>query len=108
MNDNQFTIAGNICSEPVMHTTTTGKSVLNFRLASTPRRFDSSVNQWVNGEPVYLAVNCWHRLAERVKESLQLGDPVIVSGRIRQRVVRGRRRAPHRVRDRGIARSVRT
>ncbi len=94
MNDNQFTIAGNMVKDPVIAITTNGKSVVNFRLASTPRRFDASLREWVNGESVYLTVNCWHRLAERVHESLHAGDPVIVSGRLRQRSyeVNGERR----------------
>jgi single-strand DNA-binding protein len=94
MNDNQLIIAGNIASDPVLHVTDKGKSVLSFRLASTARRFDPSAGEWVNGDSLFITVNCWHRLAERVRDGLQIGDPVIVNGRVRQRTyeVKGERR----------------
>ncbi|BEP15030.1 hypothetical protein acdb102_33410 [Acidothermaceae bacterium B102] len=85
MNDNQFSIAGNMVRDPVLKTVAGGKSVLSFRLASTPRRFDQASNEWRNLDSLYLTVNCWHRLAERVAESLKAGDPLIVTGRLRMR-----------------------
>lgn len=58
--------------------------VLNFRVASNARRFDKASDSWVDGESLYLSVNCWRRLAENAA-SLVKGDPVIVSGRLRTR-----------------------
>jgi single-strand DNA-binding protein len=58
--------------------------VLNFRVASNERRFDKTSETWVDGESLYLSVNCWRRLAENAA-SLVKGDPVIVSGKLRTR-----------------------
>lgn len=58
--------------------------VLNFRVACTERRLDKTSESWVDGESLYLAVNCWRRLAENAA-SLVKGDPVIVSGKLRTR-----------------------
>ena len=99
MNDNQFSIAGNMVRDPVLKIVAGGKSVLTFRIASTPRRFDQASNEWRNLDSLYLTVNCWHRLAERVTESLKAGDPVIVTGRLRMRTyeVEGERRTVYEV-----------
>ncbi|MGH3889552.1 MAG: single-stranded DNA-binding protein [Pseudonocardiaceae bacterium] len=61
-----------------------GTLVLNFRVASNERRFDKTSESWVDGESLYLSVNCWRRLAENAA-SLVKGDPVIVSGKLRTR-----------------------
>jgi single-strand DNA-binding protein len=61
-----------------------GTLVLNFRVASNERRFDKASESWVDGESLYLSVNCWRRLAENAA-SLVKGDPVIVSGKLRTR-----------------------
>ena len=61
-----------------------GTLVLNFRIASNERRLDKTSDSWVDGESLYLPVNCWRRLAENAA-SLVKGDPVIVSGKLRTR-----------------------
>jgi single-strand DNA-binding protein len=61
-----------------------GTLVLNFRVACNERRFDRASESWVDGESLYLSVNCWRRLAENAA-SLVKGDPVIVRGRLRTR-----------------------
>ncbi|MGH3786097.1 MAG: single-stranded DNA-binding protein, partial [Pseudonocardiaceae bacterium] len=61
-----------------------GTLVLNFRVACNERRFDKTSESWVDGESLYLPVNCWRRLAENAA-SLVKGDPVIVSGKLRTR-----------------------
>lgn len=61
-----------------------GTLVLNFRVACTERRFDKASEAWVDGDSLYLSVNCWRRLAENAA-SLVKGDPVIVSGKLRTR-----------------------
>jgi single-strand DNA-binding protein len=56
-----------------------------FRLASTERRFDRGLQQWVDGSRLFLTVVCWRALAEHVLATLGVGDPVIVQGRLRSR-----------------------
>ncbi|MDO5684858.1 MAG: single-stranded DNA-binding protein [Bifidobacterium sp.] len=80
-----ITVVGNLVADPELRYTPSGAAVANFRVASTPRRFDSQTNQWVDGEPMFLSCNIWRQAAENVAESLKKGARVIVTGRLRQR-----------------------
>lgn len=83
--DTPITLVGNLVADPELRYTPSGSAVTNFRVASTPRRFDSQSNQWVDGEALFLACNVWRAAAENVANSLTKGDRVIVTGRLRQR-----------------------
>ena len=83
--DTPITIVGNIVADPELRFTPSGAAVANFRIASTPRRFNSQTNQWEDGEGLFLTCNVWRQAAENVAESLQKGMRVIVNGRLRQR-----------------------
>lgn len=83
--DVNITIVGNIVADPELRFTQTGAAVATFRVASTPRRYDSQTNQWVDGEAMFLSCNIWRQAAENVAETLTKGMRVIVTGRLRQR-----------------------
>lgn len=83
--DTPITIVGNIVADPELRFTPSGAAVANFRIASTPRRFNSQTNQWEDGDGLFLTCNVWRQAAENVAESLQKGMRVIVNGRLRQR-----------------------
>jgi len=83
--DTPITIVGNVVADPELRYTPSGAAVANFRVASTPRRFDSQSNQWVDGEALFLACNIWKQAAENVANSLTKGSRVIVQGRLKQR-----------------------
>jgi len=83
--DTPITLVGNIVADPELRFTPSGAAVANFRVASTPRRFNSQTNQWEDGEALFLTCNVWRQAAENVAESLQKGMRVIVTGRLRQR-----------------------
>ena len=83
--DTPITVVGNIVADPELRFTPSGAAVTNFRIASTPRRFNSQTNQWEDGEGLFLTCNIWRQAAENVAESLQKGMRVIVNGRLRQR-----------------------
>lgn len=83
--DTPITIVGNIVEDPTLRFTANGAAVTNFRVASTPRRYDQQAGQFVDGEPLFLTCNVWRQPAENVANSLNKGDRVIVTGRLRQR-----------------------
>ncbi|MDN6387119.1 MAG: single-stranded DNA-binding protein [Corynebacterium sp.] len=83
--DTPITVVGNLVADPELRYTPSGSAVANFRVASTPRRYDSQSNQWVDGEALFLQCNVWRQAAENVANSLTKGDRVIVNGRLRQR-----------------------
>jgi len=83
--DTPITIVGNVVADPELRFTPSGAAVANFRVASTPRRFNSQTNQWEDGEALFLTCNIWRQAAENVAESIQKGMRVVVTGRLRQR-----------------------
>lgn len=83
--DTPITIVGNCVADPELRFTPSGAAVANFRVASTPRRYNSQTNQWEDGEALFLTCNVWRQAAENVAETLTKGMRVIVSGRLRQR-----------------------
>ena len=85
MNDTIITIVGNLTDDPELRFTPSGAAVAKFRVASTPRKFDKTTQEWSDMEPLFLACTVWRQAAENVAESLQRGARVIVTGRLKQR-----------------------
>ena len=86
MFDTPVTIVGNVLTAPEWRrTTVTGTFVVSFKIASTSRRFDREHQKWVDGDSLRVRVVCWRKLGENVSLSVQLGDPVVVYGRLYSR-----------------------
>lgn len=86
MNDAHITLVGWVAADPFYTVTKNGNPFLSLRVGCTPRRFDRQLGQWQDGETMFLTVNCWRSLADNVASSqLKLGDPVVVTGRLRIR-----------------------
>ena len=83
--DTPITIVGNTVADPELRYTPNGAAVTNFRVASTPRRYDAQSGQYVDGEPLFMTCSLWKQHAENVANSLTKGMRVIVTGRLRQR-----------------------
>jgi single-strand DNA-binding protein len=83
--ETQITIAGNLVDDPTLRFTQQGRPVTSFRVASVPRYFDKTADEWRDGNGLFLTVNVWRQQAENVCGSLQRGDRVIVTGWLRQR-----------------------
>jgi single-strand DNA-binding protein len=82
MNETPIEIVGNLTRDPELRYTTSGKPVVNLRVASNPRRFDRNSGQYVDGETNYFEVEVWNA-AENVAESFTKGDRVIILGTIK-------------------------
>ena len=78
-------VVGNLTADPELRFTASGAAVANFTVASTPRTFDKTSNEWVDGETLFLRCSVWREAAENVAESLQKGMRVIVQGRLKSR-----------------------
>lgn len=83
--ETNITVVGNVVNDPEMRFTPSGAAVTNFRIASTPRRYNSQTNKWEDQGALFLTVNVWRKAAENVAESLAKGMRVIVTGNLRQR-----------------------
>ncbi len=80
-----ITVVGNLVDDPELRFTPAGVAVAKFRIASTPRSFNKTTNQWEDGEALFLTCSVWRQAAEHVAESLTRGLRVIVQGRLKQR-----------------------
>src|SRR5690606_32717904 len=80
-----ITIVGNLVDDPELRFTPNGVAVAKFRIASTPRTFNKTTNQWEDGEALFLTCSVWRQAAEHVADSLARGLRVIVQGRLKQR-----------------------
>ncbi len=85
MQDNIISISGNIVDDPKLRVTKSGISVANFRVASTPRRYDEATRSFVDSPTLFMNVSVWRKMAENVFASLHRGEPVVVTGRLCQR-----------------------
>lgn len=54
-----------------------------FRIGSTPRYFDRGTGTWREQETVWLTVKCFRTLAHNVSSSIEVGQPVVVIGRLK-------------------------
>lgn len=80
-----ITLAGLVATTPRHLTTSEGLAITSFRLASSQRRFDRPTNRWVDGDTNWYTVSSFRALAENVAVSVNKGDRVIVSGKLRIR-----------------------
>ncbi len=84
MNDN-VTILGRVGADPKRSETANGVAVVNFRVASPQRRFDSKTQTWIETGTNWYNVSAFRQLADHVKASLHQGDGVIVTGKLKLR-----------------------
>ena len=82
MNDTHITLHGWVGGE-VRHRDVRGISVATLRVGVTPRIRRNG--EWADGETTWYTVTAWRALAERVRDSVQRGDAVIVHGRLSTR-----------------------
>lgn len=80
-----ITIIGNLTADPEIRTTGSGASVCSFTIASTPRSWNRSTNQFEDGQALFLRCSAWRDLATHCAQSLAKGMRVIVQGRLQQR-----------------------
>ena len=80
-----ITLVGNLTADPELRFTPSGAPVANFTVASTPRTFDRTTNEWKDGDAMFLNCAVWRQAAENVAESLTKGMRVIVQGRLKSR-----------------------
>ena len=85
MSDNTITIVGNLTSDPELRFTSGGVSVANVTIASTPRVYNKSKQEWEDGEALFLRGTIWKDAADNVADSLHKGVRVVVTGKLKQR-----------------------
>jgi single-strand DNA-binding protein len=84
MNETMVTVVGNVATTPVFRELPTG-SVARFRLAVTARHRDRAKETWADGHTNFFTVCAWRSLGANVMASVNVGDPVVVQGRLKVR-----------------------
>jgi single-strand DNA-binding protein len=79
------TIVGNLTADCELRFTPSGAAVANFTVASTPRHFDRTTNEWKDDETLFMRCSIWRDAAENVAESLHRGTRVVCYGKLKQR-----------------------
>lgn len=80
-----ITIVGNLTADPELRTTSAGAQVASFTIASTPRSWNRSTNQFEDGQALFMRCSAWRDMAEHCAQSLSKGMRVIAQGRLQQR-----------------------
>ncbi|MET0929698.1 MAG: single-stranded DNA-binding protein [Aeromicrobium sp.] len=80
--DNILTFHGNIGTEVALREGAAVPWVL-FRVASTPSVWDQASRSWRDLPTTWMSVKAFRQLAQNAAESLGVGDPVVVTGRLR-------------------------
>ncbi|MFJ4030154.1 single-stranded DNA-binding protein [Paenarthrobacter sp. NPDC089989] len=93
------TVIGNLVADPRLKELGSGSVVANFTIASTPRVYDETTQQWKDGETVFLRASAWNYTARHASASLTKGVRVIAVGRIKSRTFQGKDRQARTVRE---------
>ncbi|WP_433512203.1 single-stranded DNA-binding protein [Nonomuraea sp. CA-143628] len=80
-----ITIIGNLTNDPELRFTQTGTAVATFTIASSPRVYNKQLEQWEDGEALFMRCSAWRDLGEHICESFTRGTRVIASGQLRMR-----------------------
>ena len=77
-------VVGNLTADPEIRTTGSGAAVASFTIASTPRTWNRSTNQFEDGQALFMRCSAWRDMAEHCAQSLSKGMRVIAQGRLTQ------------------------
>lgn len=83
MNLNKVILIGNLAANPELRTTSTGKSVCNFRIATN--RIWKDVSGQQQKETEFHTIVAWGKLAEIASKYLTKGALAMIEGRLRTR-----------------------
>ncbi|MFG2132355.1 single-stranded DNA-binding protein [Streptomyces sp. NPDC048751] len=84
MNETMVCAVGNVATRPVYRELAAGPSA-RFRLAVTSRYWDREKNLWTDGHTNFFTVWANRQLATHLMASVDVGQPVIVQGRLKVR-----------------------
>jgi single-strand DNA-binding protein len=84
MNETMVCAVGNVATQPVYRELASGASA-RFRLAVTARYWDREKSTWTDGHTNFFTVWAKRQLATNTTASLNVGDPVVVQGRLKVR-----------------------
>ncbi|MFE3639174.1 single-stranded DNA-binding protein, partial [Streptomyces sp. NPDC059168] len=84
MNETVVCVVGNVATSPLYREAAAGPSA-RFRLAVTARYWDREKSAWTDGHTNFFTVWANRQLAVNVAASVEVGQPVVVQGRLKVR-----------------------
>ena len=78
---NQVLIAGRLTRDPELRFTQKGQGISFFSVAVNRRYKDAATGEWKD-DTTFVSVTVWGPAAERCKEKLKKGSPVVIEGRL--------------------------
>ncbi|WP_225821403.1 single-stranded DNA-binding protein [Streptomyces naphthomycinicus] len=84
MNETIVCVVGNVATQPVYREVAAGPSA-RFRLAVTARYWDREKSAWTDGHTNFFTVWANRQLAVNVAACVEVGQPVVVQGRLKVR-----------------------
>lgn len=87
MNEIYVTLVGNVAAEPRQFQFEDGSRVTSVRVATSRRYLDRRAQEWRSEPTTYYTVRCYRALADHVAQSVGVGHPVVVHGRLRLKEV---------------------
>lgn len=80
-----ITVAGLVATTPRHLVTQDGLPITSLRMAASHRRFDRTQNKWVDGDTNWYTVTAFKQLAINIAGSINKGERIIVTGKLRVR-----------------------
>ncbi len=78
---NLIIVSGRLTRDPDIRMTQKGSTVCSFSIANNRSYMDPSTNEWKE-EVSYISATAFGSLADRLKERIKKGTPVIIEGRL--------------------------
>lgn len=80
-----ITVSGLVATTPRHIVTVDGLPITSFRLADSFKKWDYTLNKWVDGETNWYTITSFKSLAVNVSKSISKGDRIFVTGKIHVR-----------------------
>ncbi len=81
----QITVSGLVATSPRHLVTADGLPITSFRLAAAHRRYDKAARRWIESDTNWFTVSSFRQLATNSSSSLNKGDRVVVTGKLKIR-----------------------
>lgn len=79
----RITVECRLAADPELRFSQSGTAVARMRVVAADRRLNQQTNEWEDGDVLWLDVTAFKQLAENVVESVQKGDLVVITGKIK-------------------------
>lgn len=80
-----ITVSGLVATTPRHLVTQDGLPITSLRMAASHRKFDRTLNKWVDGDTNWYTVTAFKQLAINIAGAIAKGERIIVTGKLRVR-----------------------